>query len=219
MGGENIETRGALLTLHGSSPRGRGKRNDDLADAGGARLIPAWAGKTERSWAARELAWAHPRVGGENARARRRARVDHGSSPRGRGKPLPRATSLAELGLIPAWAGKTSSHPRSRASGRAHPRVGGENSTGRPSVPVRSRLIPAWAGKTGERCHIRSLRWAHPRVGGENHCILIVGPCITGSSPRGRGKREAAERVGQWPRLIPAWAGKTQSLGKRISEQ
>ena len=51
---------------------------------------------------------AHPRVGGENDGSRLALRMIVGSSPRGRGKPVPIVVGVQQLRLIPAWAGKTS---------------------------------------------------------------------------------------------------------------
>ena len=112
---------------------------------------------------------------------------------------------------------------------RAHPRVGGENGTcsgSRPGVPGSSPrgrgkhalavarldsagLIPAWAGKTRPGRRPPGLSRAHPRVGGENVIGTFVAGFKTGSSPRGRGKREGARLRPGSRRLIPAWAGKT----------
>ena len=52
---------------------------------------------------------------------------------------------------------------------------------------------------------------AHPRVGGENEATVESWLGAEGSSPRGRGKPEAARIVPSVVRLIPAWAGKTTS--------
>ena len=111
----------------------------------------------------------------------------------------------------------------------AHPRVGGENAgvsglddDGRGSSP-RGRgkrrvapgvahdrgLIPAWAGKTGAHRSRRSAAQAHPRVGGENLLPVYEALKSFGSSPRGRGKHNAACRCYHARGLIPAWAGKT----------
>ena len=49
-------------------------------------LIPAWAGKTYFLIALPRRAWAHPRVGGENAVKPGTSANQGGSSPRGRGK-------------------------------------------------------------------------------------------------------------------------------------
>ena len=205
----------------GSSPRGRGKHEEDRIRGHGRRLIPAWAGKTLRGLRRAGYPAAHPRVGGENRAAAEEAVRAVGSSPRGRGKPADLGVLAQRDGLIPAWAGKTSS-PRPRTSAeQAHPRVGGEN-TPRRSAPTRPRgssprgrgkrselvgrtpvpgLIPAWAGKTYAIVGLSPVMRAHPRVGGENFKLQAALNRETGSSPRGRGKHFLTcafiERIGQ----------------------
>ena len=73
-------------------------------------------------------------------------------------------------------------------------------------------LIPARAGKTHEVAEAYKARGAHPRAGGENPGVLAPGRAASGSSPRGRGKRElrALELSLGW--LIPTRAGKTNPL-------
>ena len=71
----------------GSSPRVRGKRDDDLAHPCGARLIPACAGKTGRPSSTTSAPWAHTRVCGENSGLVLGVGTEGGSSPRVRGKP------------------------------------------------------------------------------------------------------------------------------------
>ena len=134
------------------------------------------------------LVWAHPRVGGENWPGRLNRERASGSSPRGRGKHNRPIRAHKQVGLIPAWAGKTTEASDFNDANRAHPRVGGENekprfrwkiSTG--SSPRgrgkhsphlhnknRERLIPAWAGKTSGASSAGASGAAHPRVGGEN---------------------------------------------------
>ena len=71
------------------------------------------------------------------------------------------------------------------------------------------RLIPARAGKTRARMRRRHLGAAHPRAGGENATGIVTNGKNDGSSPRGRGKRQAARCGSAWEGLIPARAGKT----------
>ena len=133
-------------------------------------------------------------------------------------------------GLIPAWAGKTSTSLNSWSGTQAHPRVGGENTVppavsrvvagssprGRgkllsvPSGLYPDRLIPAWAGKTWVAAHPALRMTAHPRVGGENYGEEIELFDGYGSSPRGRGKPIRADGRARFAGLIPAWAGKTE---------
>ena len=111
----------------------------------------------------------------------------------------------------------------------AHPRVCGENLVVRlrnafavgSSPRVRGkphargdrtrvrRLIPARAGKIRRASSRGWARRAHPRACGENRHLQHGRVVSHGSSPRVRGKHEAAAGVVQIPRLIPARAGKT----------
>ena len=127
VGGENPAAQEAASLTRGSSPRGRGKHCFISIARRRDRLIPAWAGKTNRSFLAHSGAAAHPRVGGENVHSRATRACTQGSSPRGRGKRASRASRPVEGRLIPAWAGKTQLEQVLEESETAHPRVGGEN--------------------------------------------------------------------------------------------
>ena len=89
VGGENRDGDRDALTLHGSSPRGRGKLLEADFQMTYNRLIPAWAGKTRTRRPGSTGTGAHPRVGGENSHHQHTGRSPMGSSPRGRGKPIP----------------------------------------------------------------------------------------------------------------------------------
>ena len=211
MGGENDKEIRNNHDTNGSSPRGRGKRSIGRRRTEPARLIPAWAGKT--------------------ASSRRCSPRRRGSSPRGRGKRRIGRAFLTRPRLIPAWAGKTSEAIRRSCLIWAHPRVGGENRalrhmwrpsqgssprgrgkrSGRARSWLAGRLIPAWAGKTTGSPPGSKTQAAHPRVGGENRAGVVLRAAGFGSSPRGRGKRITGGRFFRPGRLIPAWAGKTQT--------
>ena len=107
VGGENAELMDRYTVQRGSSPRGRGKRQECRPGDQGVGLIPAWAGKTGGRRGPLAGVRAHPRVGGENAYPIYSCEKNHGSSPRGRGKPPEQQVA--------------------RDAGVAHPRVGGEN--------------------------------------------------------------------------------------------
>ena len=166
--GENINCTSHVVFSHGSSPLTRGKPLGRIRDARPMGLIPAHAGKTQRSSRCPERAI--------------------GSSPLTRGK----LREIAQLheggGLIPAHAGKPclprrrcishGAHPRSRGENRCSG-AGGRSSSGSSPLTrgkrhhpvlqrVRGRLIPAHAGKTSSgACRTRPLG-AHPRSRGEN---------------------------------------------------
>ena len=173
------------------------------------RLIPAYAGKTLCPPRARTWERAHPRVCGENWMLRSATLRALGSSPRMRGKRSRRRWAPNIKGLIPAYAGKTSSHSLSYRSPRAHPRVCGENCMAHRPRRAASGLIPAYAGKTFSFRIVFFSVGAHPRVCGENRIRGRLRPRNKGSSPRMRGKPHPLgfnfESVG----LIPAYAGKT----------
>ena len=234
VGGENHLPERKRCRDRGSSPRGRGKRNRGRHRSSRARLIPAWAGKTRIYTEGRDIPGAHPRVGGENEAKAKEGKNIKGSSPRGRGKPEDDARAKDEDRLIPAWAGKTSTHERVSGRWRAHPRVGGENGWvcpclwsrlgssprgrgkrhGQPASHVCPGLIPAWAGKTRRGWMAWACLGAHPRVGGENEFVPTEVAEGSGSSPRGRGKRPPGCRLCGPHRLIPAWAGKTSPASR-----
>ena len=126
-GGENCADMWEMWAAWGSSPRGRGKRNDELRSVGALGLIPARAGKTRAASIVASRTWAHPRAGGENAYSKTAATIYNGSSPRGRGKLVDETNTLHTAGLIPARAGKTPSACPWPCLRAAHPRAGGEN--------------------------------------------------------------------------------------------
>ena len=215
----------------GSSPRVRGKLDALQALDRLVRLIPACAGKTVHVPRCDRGRGAHPRVCGENRRARMAGVSPRGSSPRVRGKRQRRRRDPRRRRLIPACAGKTPASRRARQGRRAHPRVCGENSMRPPvaasvsgsSPRVRGKrgggpgrtsspgLIPACAGKTRTCSSAARTTRAHPRVCGENTSTGSPGRTRGGSSPRVRGKRQGGPRLRGPVGLIPACAGKTQS--------
>ena len=79
------------------------------------------------------------------------------------------------------------------------------------------RLIPARAGKTTRRRASPPTSRAHPRAGGENRSAPVENRQQEGSSPRGRGKHSHAIPERLHPRLIPARAGKTGGVVRRIA--
>ena len=131
--------------------------------------------------------------------------------------------------LIPAHAGKTGPLRGQRSGPRAHPRSRGENRSiripragrmgsspltrGKLTFQARRRrcqgLIPAHAGKTSPPTAPASGALAHPRSRGENACSAHSFRNVSGSSPLTRGKRLGAHSHHDFPRLIPAHAGKT----------
>ena len=105
--GENRRRARVSRGSPGSSPLTRGKRWSRGWPARPARLIPAHAGKTDRSRQSMLVRAAHPRSRGENQGPDLSEVGGTGSSPLTRGKQLRGWRSSSPHGLIPAHAGKT----------------------------------------------------------------------------------------------------------------
>ena len=77
----------------------------------------------------------------------------------------------------------------------------------------RARIIPAYAGSTGSSDPGGLRRGDHPRIRGEHGAEEALDRDASGSSPHTRGAR-TDEWVDAGPaRIIPAYAGSTQSFG------
>ena len=132
-------------------------------------------------------------------------------------------------GIIPAYAGNTSSARRLWSCWWDHPRVCGEHkvddSTGEgawgSSPRMRGTLrrafrkfrrlgiIPAYAGNTMMTPRLTTATWDHPRVCGEHSRRGSAGLSFGGSSPRMRGTPFVVIAVTVWRGIIPAYAGNT----------
>ena len=173
----------------------------------------------------------HPRVGGEKMERWWAHWHLLGSPPRGRGKEMIDTTKAVELGITPAWAGKSRPFAAWRPPVRDHPRVGGEKTMaslfdgiGGGSPPrgrgkvlqnhhflLRPGITPAWAGKSCPHGQPTVSAWDHPRVGGEKTKSPSSQAITLGSPPRGRGKAGDPLRDSRSGRITPAWAGKSCS--------
>ena len=173
----------------GSSPRGRGTRMRSFLPRHQRRIIPAWAGNTDREFDASIGGADHPRVGGEHEKGSPVVYASTGSSPRGRGT------------LVVGCYG--------HAFSPDHPRVGGEHELTKSVKRHGVRIIPAWAGNTTEMHDKGMLISDHPRVGGEHFPLAAAAIAWLGSSPRGRGTQPMSRPIGSVSRIIPAWAGNT----------
>ena len=237
MGGEKYPTNADSVGKQGSPPHGRGKVYRLPHSRHAARITPAWAGK-RRGWpAAQHGPRDHPRMGGEKSGPCIAPPPCRGSPPHGRGKVQLDDPEEGDLGITPAWAGKSAraAHP---APGRQdHPRMGGEKLWGlwtasltRGSPPHgrgkglcvrlagRPRgITPAWAGKRCKRFFPARPDWDHPRMGGEKLAKTVVDDWRQGSPPHGRGKVSKAEMPSLSIRITPAWAGKSHPSGNSMA--
>ena len=146
-----------------------------------------------------------------------------------RGAPLHGPSKRLGRGIIPAYAGSTTSRWKPTPSARDHPRVCGEHlppvactlaksgssprMRGAPHEPstctADAGIIPAYAGSTVFHQPGRQKSGDHPRVCGE-HCISpSTTAACTGSSPRMRGAQDLAKVSRAKLGIIPAYAGST----------
>ena len=213
----------------GSSPRMRGtltilSRPNDLIG-----IIPAYAGNTERHYQRRVAGRDHPRVCGEHWCFWNPRIALWGSSPRMRGTHLLHLLPFPEEGIIPAYAGNTSTPSETPLAHRDHPRVCGEHpryflgvtedmgsSPRMRGTPLRCRpcmrrtgIIPAYAGNTIFRSTRHLDCRDHPRVCGEHSRSSSMRAKRGGSSPRMRGTLSVGRAVCRGFGIIPAYAGNT----------
>ena len=115
----------------GSPPRMRGK--DGRTSTGGldVGITPACAGKSLVKGCAVILIQDHPRVCGEKLKSILILAYSPGSPPRVRGKVMLDRKCLSQLGITPAYAGKSSLRPSTHDRSRDHPRVCGEKAYSR----------------------------------------------------------------------------------------
>ena len=191
----------------GSSPRVRGTRRRLLPVLRAGRFIPACAGNSGTSGAARGSPPVHPRVCGELSYWCALRTPPIGSSPRVRGTRVAIVDCDGEVRFIPACAGNSSSRRYFvRGSSGSSPRVRG-TPTAWPRRTSAARFIPACAGNSRARPAPGSLAPVHPRVCGELASRASTPAASNGSSPRVRGTPQ--ERFDPPPavRFIPACAG------------
>ena len=228
--GEHEALGASSANKEGSSPRMRGAHYLPRESAFATGIIPAYAGSTAWSSLAAARGMDHPRVCGEHRRRFGGSICQAGSSPRMRGAPWRGLRDHGAAGIIPAYAGSTTS-PRCRCGKSGdHPRVCGEHSSplnvcvlltgssprmrGAPQPPnrrIRPRgIIPAYAGSTVSEVPARGARRDHPRVCGEHSVHSTYSRAWPGSSPRMRGAQKGKDPNRCRGRIIPAYAGSTQ---------
>ena len=91
----------------GSSPRMRGAPGPWPWTIIRRRIIPAYAGSTDRLHDSLTVKADHPRVCGEHCEILGYSSIEQGSSPRMRGAPFAWAAMRPHGGIIPAYAGST----------------------------------------------------------------------------------------------------------------
>ena len=191
----------------GSSPLTRGGRGKLLGSKLMMGLIPAYAGRTRVCGCSGGLGRAHPRLRGADPRLEDASKANSGSSPLTRGGRVVPGKKTPQIGLIPAYAGRTTGREDCGPWEEAHPRLRGADN--RPDIldpenqgssPLTRGglgaigyfvtalgLIPAYAGRTGAPSKSARVTRAHPRLRGADTAPArtIRGHC--GSSPLTRG--------------------------------
>ena len=129
----------------------RGKAAPSRPVRQSSRITPAYAGKSRLCYVLGCFCKDHPRVCGEKKVMRGAKDKRMGSPPRMRGKACLLATGLHDLGITPAYAGKSSvsTHCLSEHTG-SPPRMRGKATTGSIFITC-DGITPAYAGKRLKR--------------------------------------------------------------------
>ena len=214
----------------GSSPHTRGAPGYLHLRRQARRIIPAYAGSTRTSPSATSSWQDHPRIRGEHGDVLPLAVRCAGSSPHTRGAPQHGLDLAVPIGIIPAYAGSTSSYPTCELPRTDHPRIRGEHdpssgmslqqmgssphTRGAPPHPPRrsrrARIIPAYAGSTASPAPALSPSTDHPRIRGEHRLQGMPVHPDQGSSPHTRGARFRPRGDRRCHGIIPAYAGSTR---------
>ncbi|SCQ46913.1 Hypothetical protein PFR_JS7-2_1905 [Propionibacterium freudenreichii] len=211
----------------------RGEHRTPARQIVGARITPAYAGRTDCRKRDRPGDPDHPRVCGENRLPAKVSLSPSGSPPRMRGELRVCRDSYVDPGITPAYAGRTQARRRCPSPPQDHPRVCGENSGQRSPLrflggspprmrgelsrplrhPTRAGITPAYAGRTMDPC-ARIQAWSdHPRVCGENLNAPRGPRSRSGSPPRMRGEPlDLGVHIVEG-RITPAYAGRTADAG------
>ena len=107
--GEHATVKAHRRQDNGSSPHTRGARRYRGRGAAFHRIIPAYAGSTQECLQGDRANEDHPRIRGEHSRGPAGRSTTRGSSPHTRGARHHHRHRLSAVGIIPAYAGSTSS--------------------------------------------------------------------------------------------------------------
>ena len=191
------------------SPHTRGARVQHQPVKAQPRIIPAYAGSTDRPLGRPRPGADHPRIRGEHHAKAFEAWNVQGSSPHTRGAPPQRHHRRPESRIIPAYAGSTCPEDAYECflEGSSPHTRGAPTDSRSPSGA--GRIIPAYAGSTDGLPIAEWRRADHPRIRGEHSGLPLAEWRRAGSSPHTRGARHARRRRRRRRRIIPAYAGST----------
>ena len=186
----------------------RGKANLLIVNANGARITPAYAGKSESYRGCTHRSGDHPRLCGEKTNCTVQIPLVGGSPPPMRGKARFGIAVLSLRRITPAYAGKSRTNAGDFFDTQDHPRLCGEKLCVRcfgqilkgSPPPMRGkvlqlrqlflciRITPAYAGKSKTIAGEAFKGEDHPRLCGEKGNITTKNTLTTGSPPPMRGK-------------------------------
>ena len=126
--GKSAPVRVFALLEPGSPPRMRGKATPKEDRCKWTGITPAYAGKRSTWRASQRAWWDHPRVCGEKRVVLLVLCCGLGSPPRMRGKVVHGVVLALDVGITPAYAGKSFFVRVGLGVDRDHPRVCGEKS-------------------------------------------------------------------------------------------
>jgi len=191
------------------SPHTRGARVQHQPVKAQPRIIPAYAGSTDRPLGRPRPGADHPRIRGEHHAKAFEAWNVQGSSPHTRGAPPQRHHRRPESRIIPAYAGSTCPEDAYECflEGSSPHTRGAPTDSRSPSGA--GRIIPAYAGSTPACPSPSGAGRDHPRIRGEHSAPSTSHRAVNGSSPHTRGARVHVFDDGVCRGIIPAYAGST----------
>ena len=186
--GEKVPSPAFRRSCMGSPPPMRGKVGHVHERFRRVGITPAYAGKSQLALRIPAALWDHPRLCGEKVLLSQLKSTTLGSPPPMWGKAQQRYVRLADVGITPAYAGKSGDvWVLFKACWGSPPLMRGKAA---PEVKERKhgRITPAYAGKRAPRPACASPQRDHPRLCGEKFLPIPIKPILLGSPPPMRGK-------------------------------
>ena len=137
--------------LAGSPPPMRGKGSVPCFPALLYGITPAYAGKSWARTRAFPSCWDHPRLCGEKSAGIAYSCRAVGSPPPMRGKGVVVPAQIHDVGITPAYVGKSTAAVRPPRRRRDHPRLCGEKRRCLGAFQSLLGITPAYAGKSSPR--------------------------------------------------------------------
>ena len=182
--------------MSGSSPHTRGALASRTCKPSWPRIIPAYAGSTSCLIIQVYTTADHPRIRGEHESEGLADELLAGSSPHTRGARLIASWWAFRSGIIPAYAGSTTSSRTPGCRSGDHPRIRGEHFATSAAGQTLFGSSPHTRGALNERAARQRRKWIIPAYAGSTR--LRVGRRCRGggSSPHTRGARQASPEHG-----------------------